>query len=154
MNFIQRLLQIRWFRRFALTSISLVTLYSLLYAWLNSSGSREWHATQAMLKAEGETIDFRAAVHDRIPEAENFCAIPLLKDLALVVDNDVNKGVPAEKRKRLEALKLPNESKGTPRPKFSNVALGTHADLKPWAEWLRKDGSFPMPADFAVEFAK
>ena len=101
----------------------------LLWAWINWNGARQWKATQAMLKAEGETLDFRATLNDPIPDGENFCALPLLKDIALVVDDDTNKGVPAEKRKRLEALLLPKVSYGSrpPKLKLSNAALGTRA---------------------------
>ncbi len=147
MNFLKHCSQHRWIRIPACIVITLVTLWVLLCSWVNWSGARQWKATQAMLKSEGETLDFHATMNDPIAEDENFCAIPLLKDLALVVDNDTSKGAPAEKRKRLEALKLPSESKGGPRPKLSNAALGKKADLKLWADWLRTEGSLPMPAD-------
>ena len=147
MNFLKRCWQKRWLRRLTWTALTLVTLCALFCAWVNWSGARQWRATQAMLKAEGETLDFRATMNEPIPESENFCAIPLLKDLALVVDNDANKGEPAEKRKRLDALKLPLNGKGSARPKLANPALGKRTDFKAWADWLRKEGSLPMPAD-------
>ncbi len=142
-NFLKR----RWLRRLTWTAITLVTLLLLFCAWVNWSSARRWRDVQAMLKAEGETIDFRATMREPVPEMENFCAIPLLKDLALVVDGDQNKGVPAEKRKRLDAVKLPLGNKVGARPKFANAALGRHLDLKAWADWLRKEGSLTMPAD-------
>ena len=92
MNLLKRCWQKRWIRRLTWTAVTLVTLYALLCAWVNWSGARQWRATQAMLKAEGETLDFRATMNEPVPEAENFCAIPLLKDLALVVDNHSNNG--------------------------------------------------------------
>ena len=147
MNLFKRLWQNRWIRGLAWTAISLVTMYALLCTWLNWSWSRQWAATTAMLKAEGETLDFRATMNDPIPEADNFCTIPLLKDIALAVDNDASKGAPAEQRKRLDALKLPSESKSGPRPKITNASLGKGADLKAWADWLRKEGSLSVPAD-------
>ncbi|MEQ1853431.1 MAG: hypothetical protein ABMA01_17780 [Chthoniobacteraceae bacterium] len=147
MNFRKRCWQRRWVRGLAWTAVTLVTLYALLCAWVNWSGARQWSATQAMLKAEGETLDFRATLNDPVPEAENFCAIPLLKDLALAVDDDPNKGAHAEQRKRLEALMPPSGSKGAVRPRLANVAFGKRTDLKAWADWMRKDGSLPMPAD-------
>ena len=76
MNFLKRCWRRRWIRGLAWTAVTLVTLYALLCAWVNWSGARQWSATQAMLKAEGETLDFRATMNDPIPEAENFCAIP------------------------------------------------------------------------------
>lgn len=147
MNFFKRLWLKRWFRSLAWTAVTLVTLYVLLCSWLNWRWSRQWTATVAMLKAEGETLDFRATMNDPVPEAENFCTIPLLKDLALTVDNDTSKGASGEKRKRLEAIKLPDSKNGNDRPKLTNAGIGKATDLKAWAEWLRKDGSLPMPAD-------
>ncbi len=148
MNFFKRLWLKPWFRGLAWTAVTLVTLYALLYTWLNWSWGRQWAATTAMLKAEGETLHFRATMNDPVPEADNFCAIPLLKDLALVVDNDESKGMPGENRRRLDAIKLPSESKkaGT-RPRFGNPSLGKSTDLKAWAEWLRQEGSLNVPED-------
>ncbi|MCE9519210.1 MAG: hypothetical protein K8R87_06640 [Verrucomicrobia bacterium] len=148
MNFLKRLWQKRWLHSLAWTAVSLITLYILLCTWLNWSWGRQWAATTAMLKTEGETLDFRAVANDPVPEADNFCAIPLLKDLALVVDNDTSKGMPGENRKRLDAIKLPSESKkaGT-RPRLANASLGKAIDLKAWAEWLRKEGSLNFPDD-------
>jgi hypothetical protein len=68
--------------------------------------AREWWETQGMLKAEGETLDFRATVKEQVPEAEIFCAIPLMKDIALVMDGHPDSGEPGEKRKRLADLSL------------------------------------------------
>ena len=147
MNFLKRCWQRRWLRRLTWTLATIVTLWLLLCSWVNWSGARKWRDVQAMLKAEGETLDFRAVMYEPIPESENFCAIPLLKDLVLVVDNDMNKGEPAEKRKRLWALKVPYGGKAWPLPNSSNAASGRRTDLKGWADWLRKEGSLPMPTD-------
>ena len=147
MNFLKRCWQKRWFRRLTWTLTTLVTLYFLFCTWVNWSGARQWRATVAMLQAEGETLDFRATMNEPIPEAENFCAIPLLKDLALAVDGDTTKGAPAEKRKRLEVLKLQSNTKAGARPRLTNATFGRATDLKAWADWLRKEGSLPVPAD-------
>ncbi len=147
MNFFKRCWQNRWIRGLTWTLVSILTLIALLFTWVNWSGARQWSATQAMLKAEGETLDFRATMNDPVPEAENFCAIPLLKDLALVIDKDASKGALGEKRKRLEALKLPQDSKNGIRPKLPNATFGNRTDLKAWADWLRQEGSLPIPPD-------
>ncbi len=147
MNFFKGCWQLRWVRALAWSAITIVTLCVLFCAWVNWSGARQWREVQAMLKAEGETLDFREVAREPVPEAENFCAIPLLKDIALAVDGDVSKGAPAEKRARLDAVKLPLGNKAAPRPNFSSAALGMPADMQAWADWLRKEGSLPMPAD-------
>ena len=94
-NFLKRCWQNRWTRRFAWSAITLVTFYLLLCTWLDWRWTKQWTTTADLLKAEGETLDFRSLVNDPVPETENFCAIPLLKDLALAVDDDSNKGEPA-----------------------------------------------------------
>ena len=148
MNFLKRCWQKRWLRRLTWTVVILTVLIASLYAWVNWSGARQLRKVEAMLKAEGETLGFRETMNEPVPEAENFCAIPLLKDLALIVDNDANKGGPGENRKRLEAMRLPSSAKGVARqPKYANAAIGKRTDFKAWADFLRKDGSFPMPAD-------
>ena len=147
MNFLKRCWQKRWVRGLAWTAVTLVTLYALFCAWVNWSGARQWRAAQARLKAEGETLDFRATLNEPVPEAENFCAIPLLKDLALLVDHDGGKGAPGANRKRLEALKLQSKGNAGEVPKVTNAVLGKRTDLKAWADWLRKEGALPMPAD-------
>ncbi len=114
---------------------------------MNWNGARRWRDVQAMFRAESETLDFRATMPAPVPEAENFCAIPLLKDLALVVDNHPDNGEPGEKRKRLAALKLPALPKGPARPKFTGAMTGVRVDLKSLADSLRTEGSLPMLAD-------
>lgn len=146
-NILKRCWQNRWTRRFAWSAISLVTLYLLLCAWLNWSWGRQWTETAQMLEVEGETLDFRTLAADPVPDAENFCAIPLLKDLSLVVDNDTTKGGPAARRERLGAIKLPHDQGGKLRSLFLNVKLGKAVDLKAWADFLREDGTLSMPAD-------
>ena len=127
--------------------MTLTALIASLYAWVNWSGARQLRNVEAMLKAEGETLDFRETMNEPVPEAENFCAIPLLKDLALVVDNDPDKGAPGQNRKRLQAMKLPMVKYGEFLPRRANAAVGIRTDLKGWADYLRKDGSYKMPAD-------
>lgn len=150
MNLLKNCWQRRWIRGLVWTSVSIGTGYGLLCAVVNWSGARQLNASLAMLKAEGETLDFLAIVPEPVPDAENFCAIPLLKDLALVVDSDEKRGAPGEKRKRLEALKLPEHSpSGKPlaRPQLSRVALGQPIDLNAWADWLREETSHKEAAD-------
>ena len=140
MNFLARCWQRRWIRGLASTAVTFLTLCALFYSWVNWSGARQWRMAQAMLKAEGETLDFRALCNDPIPDAENFCAIPLLKDLALVVDNDEKKGEPGEKRKKLKEIYLPYFKRPARK-------LGERTDLKMWADALRKEGLLPASAD-------
>lgn len=150
-KFFTRCWQRRWLRGAVWSLLGFVAicvvLWTVLCAWMNWSGARRWREVQAIFRAEGETLDFRETMHAPVPEGENFCAIPLLKDLALVVDNNREKGAPGERRKRLIALKLPVLSKGPARLKFTGAMTGVRVDLKSVADSLRAEGSLPVPAD-------
>jgi len=150
MNLLKNCWQRRWIRGLVWTSVSIGTGYGLLCAWVNWSGARQLNATLAMVKAEGETLDFRAIFPEPVPDAENFCAIPLLKDLALIVDQDSNKGTPGQKRKRLEEVLNAEQSRGDSsiaRPKGPSPSLGKPTDLKAWSDWLRAEPARPATAE-------
>ena len=72
--------------------------------------AQNWREAESELKASGETLDFMALVPERVPESDNFFAIEPLLDIAGVMDNDETKGAPAQRRQRLEALKLAHTS--------------------------------------------
>lgn len=136
----------RWVRVIAWTMATLVSLYVLTCAWWNWRGGRDWRDVQVSLERAGETLDFRKIAPEIVPDEKNFCAIPALKDIALAVDNDLDKSEPAAKRARLTAAGLPYQGGSRPRPAKSS-ALGRATDLKAWADWLRKVGAHPVPPD-------
>ena len=137
----KNLFQNRWIRALAWAAVSLVTLYALLCAWVNWTGARMLRDANARIKAEGETTDFRAVTSEPVPDGQNFCAIPALKDLALQVDGDSEKGEPGARRKRLEGLKFPSGAKAMDKPKLGRGAsFGEQVNLEAWRDWLRKAG--------------
>jgi len=131
-----RFLDPRWVRPWALTLLPLATIMALLWAPIDWSGERRWREARAMLAMKGQTLDFRVAAPDPIPAAENFCAIPLLKDIALVIDDDERKGEPGRKRTRLGAASLPFEFLNNP-PEMRGAERGQRTDLKQWAKWMQ-----------------
>lgn len=141
----------RWFRVCTWILATLVTLFVLFHQWVNWRGACAWRDAQDMLAREGETLDFRKIMAEPVPDEQNFCAVPALKDLALTVDHDADKGAPAEKRKLLKTLGPPTGEKtvlASSRPKLAaSAALGIPTDLKAWADWLRKEGSLNLPPD-------
>ncbi|MBX7211983.1 MAG: hypothetical protein K1X78_27000 [Verrucomicrobiaceae bacterium] len=144
----KNLLQKRWVRALVWTAVSLITLYALLCAWVNWTGARMLSDALTRLKAEGETTDFRAVTREPVPDAQNFCAIPALKDLPLEIDGDSEKGEPAERRRRLNALKFPSGDKIPAKPRTGRQSvIGTREDLGAWRDWLLKAG-------FAKDVAK
>lgn len=150
MNRLKNCWQRRWIRGVVWTSVSIGTGCGLLCAGVNWSGARQLNAALAMLKAEGETLDFRAILPEPVPDAENFCAIPLLKDLDLIVDQDWNKGAPGQKRKRLAEILNTEHSRSdssAARPKRPSPSLGKLTDLKAWSDWLREEPAGPATTE-------
>jgi hypothetical protein len=140
MPFLKSLWTRRWIRRCAWTFATLFTAIILFHAWVNWRGARHWRDTLAMLEHEGEQLDFRALLPEPIPDEQNFCAIDALRGFS-----------PTEgKPMPIESLALPegrDREMRRQRPQFaSGASLGQRVDLKAWADWLREDGSFPMPA--------
>lgn len=128
------ILRHRWVRRLWWTLFTLFTLYILLAQWINWRGARELHAAIEDFEKAGETLDFRALVPDPPADDQNFCAIPLLKDLA-----DEEKGKAG--RERLDRLVV-NEDRSGSWPSLGNAALlGQSTDLVTWARYLADDDS-------------
>ena len=139
--FLKHCWQRRWLRGIAWTVVSLLTLLTLFIAWVNWTGARVWSAAQQRVIDEKLTLDFRQTLPDPVPDAENFCATPLLRDIAVVVDGDAAKGEPAARRKALDALGLPEGKAASPelerpsmQPKPGQTAQQHMTD---WAAWLR-----------------
>jgi hypothetical protein len=93
-----------------------------------------------MLELEGESIDLRVVSPEAVPDEDNFCAIPALKDLASYTGLIADENSPAGKAiARLDAA-LPHGPNDKPRPTLAQAAsLGTPTDLKAWADWLREE---------------
>lgn len=148
MNLLRSLWRNRVFRALTWIIVTLLTLLVLFHQSVNWIGARRWKAAQDMLAREGETLDFPKTAPDPVPDARNFCAIPLLKDLALDKSPD---GSAEANRAKLEAIALPSGNAKPPageRPTLpSSASFGRTVDLKAWAQWLRKEGSLPVPPD-------
>ncbi|QIF05268.1 hypothetical protein [Roseimicrobium sp. ORNL1] len=140
--FLKRCWQRRWIRGLTWTFITLVTLTTLCVAWVNWTGARVWRDAQQRVRDENLTLDFRQTMTAPVPDAENFCAIPLLRDIAVVVDDDASKGEPAAKRKALEALGLPDGNQSPSGMGRPSVQLKSGEDaakqMGDWARWLRE----------------
>jgi hypothetical protein len=141
----------RWFRVWTWILTTLVTVLVLVEQCVNWKGGRAWRSAREDFVHEGETLDFRAIMPDPVPDQQNFCAIPALKDLAVVVDHDASKGSPGEKRKRMDSCRLPGgemiKALGARPDLVASAALGIPTDLKSWADWLRAEGSLNVPPD-------
>ena len=130
----------RWLRRGFVLCAGLIVLLivSLLVARevVDQSGKRRWAAVQEMLAREGESLDFRKIAPDPVPDDQNFCAIPALKDLPLALNESDKTSPLALKRLRLMNTALPDRRDG---PDYSQGATsGRPVDLEAWAAYLRK----------------
>ena len=132
----------RWMRVFAIYFACFVAAVTGFHVWMNARGARSWKATREMLAKEGVEMDPSKVTGALVPASENFCAIPLLEGINLVMDRDPMKGEPAARRKALEALGVPAYHATHPRPPVvtGSVLAGEPPKLEVWAEWLRKTG--------------
>ncbi|MBN8456343.1 MAG: hypothetical protein J0M04_00660 [Verrucomicrobia bacterium] len=131
----------RWFRVSAWFLIFILALVALLWLSVNWGGARALRATEAKFKAAGESTDLNEVLPDPVPDERNFCAIPILKDIALVVDGDRDKGEPALKRKRLKELAFWKEDMGRVSGKKRPKSLGADrsgalCDMTVWSDFL------------------
>ncbi|MGB3121950.1 MAG: hypothetical protein WBE58_24200 [Verrucomicrobiales bacterium] len=122
-----------WARRLTWTALTLVTFCMLLGTWMDHRWARQWQAIKQRLVDSGETTDFRRITTEPLPDAENFCAIPLLKDISL----DTREA--EAKRQTIERYFLPKEHGKLPRPDLaSGATLGTPVDLETWGLFLQE----------------
>ncbi len=90
-----------FFRYAAWTGMIVFILVSSVYVYLDWKAEKRWAAVQAMVKREGETLTLTDLMPPRLPEAENYAAIPELRGINIVEDGDDKKGAPAAKRQAL-----------------------------------------------------
>jgi hypothetical protein len=118
----------------------------IIYWSLSSTAEAQWTAVQARLAATHHTLDFMALVPPPVPDDQNFYAIPALKNIALVIDNDETNGEPAERRKRLGALKIDRISSSFDLPRRGECAdYGIEWEAARWADFFRGAEPLPMP---------
>ncbi|MDB6073828.1 MAG: hypothetical protein JWO89_1468 [Verrucomicrobiaceae bacterium] len=93
----------------------LLTVVAFCIVWVNWQGAHDWAQARARLVAEGEANTFDQLVPPLPPDELNFCAIPALRELCVILDHDPNKGSPAMTRKQFSEL--------SPAFHASNVAV-------------------------------
>ena len=158
-HFVQRLLPYRWLRICACVFLGLCAALGGGYGWIEWHGAHRWEEVESMLRREGETLDFRTNAPDTVPDDQNFCAIPPLKDIALVYSEKNDISALGIKFKRLNEAGLPYDNldnrtlmgagvsgganpgaqaKFKARPPLGRGAsMGTATDMNAWADFLR-----------------
>jgi hypothetical protein len=135
-----------WARRPALLALAVGGVFAACYFIIDHLGKRASHRVQKEMAEEGETVDFRQLLTPTIPDAENFCAVGPLRNLAASEDDASSEGEEGRvNRARIESLLeggYPLMSSFFRREAQEDVPL----DLDEFAEAMRKDKEFPMPA--------
>jgi hypothetical protein len=115
-------------------------------AYLDWSAARRLAAAKQMLAQAGISLDIHSIEPDPVPDDQNFCAIPALKDLALATTVSDDKSELGRKYQRLMNAFVMSVPGGTIPPKLSlGPRVGKAADMKAWADWLRETGMPPAP---------
>lgn len=108
------------------TLLTLLFLAQALLAWY---GGRRWQETQARVAREGESLDIRAGLKPALADSENGAALEPLRDIALVVSNDPENGVPGERRQALRRLDVSRfRGHGLPDWDWDQVAETLHRE--------------------------
>ena len=123
--------------------IGLIVLGVLYWNW---SAAREWQRLKADLEAKGETFDLQRLLPPAPPEDKNFGAMPPLKDIALVLDSDSDKGEPAARRAAFPRISLQINAYNRDKLSLqSGVERGVPANLTMVADEHRSIGALKMP---------
>ena len=101
-------------------NVSLAAAFSLR-EYIDLTGRHEWAETQAMLAREGESLDFRTIAPEPIPDDQNFCAIPALKNILLVPENADPNSPQGRQLQRLMDTALPDGTKDNPGTSFAKL---------------------------------
>lgn len=136
-----------WRRLIAWTLAVVITLGTLALSWFNWRSSLDWQTVHARLVASGEDKTFDQYVPAMPPEAQNFFAIPELKDLTLVVDNNPRAGHPALTRKHFAELGPETwfvENPSVPNLQFRDFGFDSLSTLR---DYLYAASGCPVPAD-------
>lgn len=134
-------------KRYFCAALVLATLIAMFYVVENFRGARAWERTRAHLNENGVTLNIADHLHSPVPDHENFCAIPLLLDLPLVIDGDMEMGAPGAKRRHLSAFTYFKKVEGAPKiPRQKPpIISGERADLSQWRTYIEGTGLFTIP---------
>jgi hypothetical protein len=106
--------------------------------------SPAWSQAKVMLTREGELLDIAKLLTPAAAERENFCAIPNLRDLAIVVGGKPLAGDPGKRRMVLRAMGEPFEKEDVPSLGHG-AESARRVDLVAWARYLAKGKMVMLP---------
>ncbi|MDB6116913.1 MAG: hypothetical protein JWO08_694, partial [Verrucomicrobiaceae bacterium] len=116
---------------------------AIIHAMMGHNAEVLWTAAQKRLADTHHTLDFMALVPRPVPDADNFFAIPALKNIAVEEGDNEPAGAAAERRERLAGLDIINhavrgDASYRRRPEDrSGVNHGQRWDAAAWAAYYR-----------------
>jgi hypothetical protein len=135
----KRIFSLRTLKRFLCVALVLFTLLVLAYTIENFRGAKSWQRARADLEANGTRLDLADHLHPAVPDEENFCAIPLLRDWTQLSDMVL-----------IKRFLIPEYPERT-----NPVATGESTDLEAWramlAEVLGSSVSMPHTSNAAAD---
>lgn len=131
-----------WIRRPLLVALGFAVVLGVCWIILDRLGKEAWGSFERELAAEGETTDFLRLLSRPVPEAENFCAILALRNLALPDGDSSEAGAEGKaNRARIAALKLEKSKASSLR----GIRQGLPLDFAALAKGMREEGGWPVP---------
>lgn len=111
-------------------SAVLVTLVLFIVVEENWRGRHAWERYVGEARGRGIRLDLSEFTSPPLPDADNFAAIPLFKDVFAA--SEAGKQVP-------EPLKFP-DAKGEQAPKLGDPSEGERINLEQWQDYFRRCG--------------
>ena len=135
-------------KKLLIISGGFIVFISLGILYWNWSAAREWQRLKSDLEAKGETFELQRLLPSAPADDLNYGAIAPLKEIALVIDDDPEKGEPATRRAAFPNITLKYDSSNREKLSLqSGVERGIAANLTLMADEYRKVGSLKMPAN-------
>ena len=138
-----------WVRRPVVLLLVIVLMLGGCWVAIDQMGREAWKNVEAQVAVEGETLDFRQLLPPPVPDEENFCAIPALRNLAAAVDDPSPAGEEGRRnRERLatiDSFMVPEAFSSSSR--LPKVFLHDPVNPEEIAEYLRKGGYWTMPPE-------
>ncbi len=121
-------------------------LVGIIHVYLGHSAETRWTAAQKRLADTHHTLDYAALTPPPVPDDDNFFAIPALKNIAVEEADNEPAGAAAERRQRLEGLRINDQVNSSVYPADrSGLDYGQHWDAAAWANYYRAAKVLPMP---------
>lgn len=127
----------RFIVRFAFVAAALLTLVVVFYNVEKWRGQRAWNAYRAAAEQKGAKLWLHEYLSPEVPDAENFAAIPLFKEL-------FRAGV----ERRQPMIELPKWSlEGVEPPRWADISSGAATELAKWREIFVAAKEIENPTD-------